>query len=798
MAHSPPNDHSDFIPFPDLPDSAPSSLNSAAPGPSEDKKPTVTPELEQTLTTGIPVRVGPGRSHHDNAKESRDGSPRHSEWMSVVVLTSLVGKLAAAVWEWCGWASTPTLGRKAAIKFLPHGYADDSEARQRFLREAQVAAKIQHPHVVTVYDAGDFQGQLFIAMEFVGGGSLAEAVGKLRMDVSIDHILHYVAEAAEGLQCVHDAGLLHRDIKPGNILLTEDGHAKIGDFGLTKSEEKGEALTSKGVAVGTVAYMAPELFQGGQASPITDCYALGVTLYELLVGKRPYFGETLPELMKNICEKPVPNPASECEDISPLLTKLVMQAIAKNPEHRFSSAAQFAKRLRSIVRLSRNAQENEDDALPGTAGKSAGYATMNNAQRAPSSVVMANVPSSHSGAKRYVLVCLVVVVIGVSFLWWQNQQADSENASQEPSLAAEAGFSAGTQDLLHVESEGVDSLSVHALQEEGSHHRQESQGNQKSEEVSSAPEQALAVFIENYRKDLERRDFIAAEETIASVQTAVRSVQDTTLQAEVRSLVAEWNRQHEPAQAQAQRIAQIISEGDFAQWAHARDILTTLEQTGWSHLVPEDQKNRLQDQQKWIIQEGQDRYGRWAMVDVGGGLRLRMRSVPQLGAGVWLSETEITQTFAHALLPKEVEAPVHYQIPWVGVTPDLFKRFARALSKQSQLTWRLPLRNEWELACRSGQADIRFYGEEVHAADYVWFEDNANGRLQAVGGRQPNLYGLHDMLGNAAELVPDSQGKWWLLGGDFTTPVWYIDEAHPWEGYRAERTGFRLLLEAPR
>jgi serine/threonine protein kinase len=175
------------------------------------------------------------------------------------------------------------LGRPVALKRLAENLARDAEIRPRFLREARLAARLSHPNVVRVYDVGEWDGRPFIAMEHVDGESLAELLAR-RGRVPADEAAALGAQAARALAAAHDAGLVHRDVKPHNLLLDRDGTLKLGDFGIAFGLE-GTKLTVAGTVLGTAAYLAPEQARGERVTAAADVYALGVVLVELLTGR---------------------------------------------------------------------------------------------------------------------------------------------------------------------------------------------------------------------------------------------------------------------------------------------------------------------------------------------------------------------------------------------------------------------------------------------------------------------------------------------------------------------------------
>ena len=242
-------------------------------------------------------------------------------------------------------ATDSVLDRTVAIKVMNESIARQDDLRKRFLHEAQAAASLQHPNVVTIYDLGDADGHLFIAMEFVQGVDL-EKLLELAEPLSLQARLDIVIDVLTGLTFAHKRGIVHRDIKPANIRVTEDGRAKIMDFGVAHLASS--SMTSTGSILGTPSYMAPEQITEGKTSPATDIFAVGGVLYQLLTRMRPFDGPTLQNLFfKIITEEP--KPASEMvPGLPPALDRIVAKAMAKEPSARYQNAIDMANDLSNV------------------------------------------------------------------------------------------------------------------------------------------------------------------------------------------------------------------------------------------------------------------------------------------------------------------------------------------------------------------------------------------------------------------------------------------------------------------
>jgi serine/threonine protein kinase len=235
------------------------------------------------------------------------------------------------------------LERPVAVKVLAEHLADQPDFRDRFLREARLAAQLSHPNVVQVFDVGEEDGKPFIVMECVEGSTLAEEL-KERGRLEPEEVVDLALQICGGLEHAHAAGLVHRDIKPQNLLLRPDGTVKIADFGIARAAET-TRLTQIGSVLGTAAYLAPEQALGEEVTASADIYSLGCVLYELLAGRTPYIFQTLPELVVKHREETI-EPLRELRpQISERLEAAIMHALARNPDYRPDSAAAFAEEL---------------------------------------------------------------------------------------------------------------------------------------------------------------------------------------------------------------------------------------------------------------------------------------------------------------------------------------------------------------------------------------------------------------------------------------------------------------------
>ena len=242
---------------------------------------------------------------------------------------------------WC--AEDTALGREVAIKVLAGEFAGDERAIRRFKREARTAARLSaHPHVVMIYDVGEAAGCPYIVMEYLAGGTVADAirVGAVRREEA----LRWLAEAASALDYAHGRGVVHRDVKPGNLLLSLDRRLHVGDFGIARVATE-DALTGTGQLLGTAAYLSPEQALGAPASDASDRYALAVAAFELLVGQRPFTAEHFAVQALQHIEDDRPRASSRNPTLPRAVDAVLARGMAKRPEDRWSTAGTFVDAL---------------------------------------------------------------------------------------------------------------------------------------------------------------------------------------------------------------------------------------------------------------------------------------------------------------------------------------------------------------------------------------------------------------------------------------------------------------------
>src|SRR5438128_2201510 len=272
------------------------------------------------------------------------------------------------------------LGRRVALKILPPDMTRDDECLRRFEQEARAASALNHPNIITIHEVGAHNGARYIATEFIEGRTLRDHLRERRL--SLHEALDVAIQVASALQAAHQAGIIHRDIKPENVMLRPDGYVKVLDFGIVKLTEKfgghddptdgdsatGGVQTEANVVMGSPGYMSPEQARAQPLDARTDIFSLGVMLYEMIAGNRPFTGETASDVIVAILERRPPPLTEIVSDVSPRLEAIVNRALAKDRAARYQSVADFGRDLRREKRRVDFVAGIEDSLMPEDAG----------------------------------------------------------------------------------------------------------------------------------------------------------------------------------------------------------------------------------------------------------------------------------------------------------------------------------------------------------------------------------------------------------------------------------------------
>jgi eukaryotic-like serine/threonine-protein kinase len=321
------------------------------------------------------------------------------------------------------------LERQVAIKLLAVALSADPAFRERFLREAKLAARLSHPNVVSVFDTGEHEGRPFIVMEWVDGETVADLLHR-QGALPVGEALAIARQAAAGLAHAHAAGLVHRDVKPHNLLLTGDGAVKIADFGIARAAEL-TGLTEAGTVLGTAAYLAPEQFAGEVVNEAADVYGLGAVVYQMLAGRPPRRVESLDDLARIRADEPI-TPLRELRpEVPTAIDAAVMRALAVRPADRQADAARLGRELTDDFVAPRHKVESHETAatavIPPEATEIVARSHKVERAAAPPTVPPRRIPRAAWAIGAAVL----VLVLGVAGALWARDEPPATPAQPE-------------------------------------------------------------------------------------------------------------------------------------------------------------------------------------------------------------------------------------------------------------------------------------------------------------------------------------------------------------------------------
>ncbi len=304
---------------------------------------------QSTLSSSL-GSLDPGSIHLDHTAEKealRELEARVGTFISKYKITKLLGRGGMGV---VYAAHDSIIGREVAIKFLSAKAAGNETSLRRFVQEARAVGQLQHPNVVSLFDVDQADGMWYLVMEKVEGGTASDLI-ETSGTISWKKAAKIIADACRGLIVAHDKNLIHRDIKPDNIMLAADGTAKISDFGLAKMQNSdAPTLTQQHQVLGTPHYMSPEQCRSSEVDERSDIYSLGATFYDLLTGSPPYAKSTdVMQIMYSQCHEPPPDPGELAPELPPLCRGIIEQAMAKDPQERYQSAAEMLEDLEVLL-----------------------------------------------------------------------------------------------------------------------------------------------------------------------------------------------------------------------------------------------------------------------------------------------------------------------------------------------------------------------------------------------------------------------------------------------------------------
>jgi formylglycine-generating enzyme required for sulfatase activity/predicted Ser/Thr protein kinase len=626
--------------------------------------------------------------------------------------------------------------RTVAIKVLSSAAMKQAGAVERFHREVEAAAKLSHSNIVTAYDASEHQGMHYLAMEYVEGRDLATIV-KDRGPLPLREAAECILQAARGLQYAHGKGIVHRDIKPGNLLLDKDGTVKILDMGLARIAGADaamggpERLTNTGQVMGTCDYMAPEqAMDSHMVDARADIYALGCTLYRLLTGNPPYGGETLMQILMAHQQALIPSLSASRPDVPAELDELFQKMVAKQPEERQSSMAEVIAELEAVLGVSSGRSAARAPGEPSSAALAKSLAFLQ--EDAPLGTLTAHRiarGSEHTPAPRVERdtggVFGVRRLVAAFHRGGAPQQAKATTSRRTPKRPLIlVGLAWGLVLLLGIVlaitlRHGTPESNIRDLKSEISDLKSEIPppaivpfDAAKAKEHQEAWAKHLGVPVEMTNSIGMKLVLIPPGEfqmgsTKEEVEELMKLAQAANLQEPDINVFANHEvPQHHVRLTRASYMGTyMVTVAQFARFVKETGYKTDAERSGKGGRICEDGKE--------------------------------------------VEKPEIT--WHNPGYEQDQEYPV------VQVTWNDAREFCNWLTRREGKTYRLPTEAEWEYACRAGTTTKYYCGnDEKQLGDYEWHRGNSDGK-HPVGQKKPNPWGLYDMLGNVCAWCAD----WW-------------------------------------
>jgi len=677
-------------------------------------------------------------------------------------------------------AEDKKLGRPVALKLLPPELKIDPEARKRFLHEARAAASLESPNICTVHEIHDEGDNPFISLEFINGMSLRERLnsGPLGVREAVDIAI----QVASGLQVAARKGVIHRDIKSANIMITRDGHAKIMDFGLAKAA--GSTMQTKsGAVMGTAAYMSPEQGRGECVDERTDIWSLGIVLYEMLSGQLPFKGGTLASLIYAAVHTE-PRPLKDISSAIPNeVDSTVRKALAKNPDDRYSSAGEMLFDLRKglVVLGPVSNQHDETFGLVEKKGRVAlvflafvgiilvvvwitgrrpdvvrSAASRNDDRVSQAAEGIGQLPAVPDPNKEFAETITRI----------RQALAEGDLESALTALKAAESVFPGRQEIATARAAYEAVRSVRKIA--ASKPAPSKPIDQKAENSFSADDEVFAgavrrgtasAYAEYLKKYPNGRNSVKALEILRELEADAI--------AEKNKLTAELDdSRFNSAKLQGTLDGLQAYLESFPEGRHkdeAREMMASLERpiAMDADYRPHDiQQSRKAGDKETLSINGADMVMAWipagtfqmGTTEIEGSRNQRPVHSVTISKGFWIGIYEATQAQWTAVMganPSKFRG--QGQLPVESVSWEDCQAFLRELSRLTNESFRLPTEAEWEYACRAGSSD-KWYGEWNSVAWHAW---NSKGEPHEVGQKRPNVFGLYDMIGNVREWCGD-------------------------------------------
>lgn len=336
------------------------------------------------------------------------------------------------------------LDRKVAVKILRGDLATDEKFVRRFQREANAASRLAHTNIVEIYDVGEDEGRYFIVMEYIEGQTLKNLIKK-RGGLTLPEVIDIMVQLTNGISCAHESYIIHRDIKPQNIMILDDGRVKITDFGIAQTLNSSD-LTQTNSVMGSVHYLPPEQANGGVSTIKSDIYSLGILMYELITGRVPFRGENAVEIAIKQMRDPIPSITDYKDDVPQSVENIIIKACAKNPKNRYDNILDMKKDIEECLekehlmdrKIILPYPEHEDEKKEEVANLTRMQKNSKIAQRLEEDDFYGNNKKSNTAAKVVGIILVILVLVGIAFVFAFKQGLDKkgeENKIEVPDVS---------------------------------------------------------------------------------------------------------------------------------------------------------------------------------------------------------------------------------------------------------------------------------------------------------------------------------------------------------------------------
>ena len=632
--------------------------------------------------------------------------------------------------------------RIVAIKVILGKGKIEPEVVKRFEREVKAAAKLVHANIITVFDADQADGRIFMVMEYIKGDDLGELLRK-KGQLSVSEVVDYILQAARGLKYAHDQGVIHRDIKPGNILVDSRGNVKIVDMGLAKLENKGDEgsismLTASALVMGTVDFMSPEQgFSSKNVDARTDIYSLGATLFFLLTRKVMFHGDNAFEKLLAHREALIPSLSNSRVGISPDLEIIFNKLVAKKVEDRYSSMAEV---ISAFLKLEMGNAENivgfEDLATThferGSYPETMDIETLNtnvgkDLNKETDKQVGGNTVIYNSGFSLKTFSSLAIAVTGIIvlvllFLIFFMDPGSSIKEEVKAQLA----------ELVKLKQEGEAIVKrgemAKAKLEEEMKTKQEDEAKAKKEQEMKAKEEEVLILKQNEEAKAKQMELGKLKQ---EQETKIKQIE--LVKTELVKLKLE-----EEAKAKQMELAKLKLEEEIK----AKFVAIEKEMV--------------------LIPDGTFKMG--SPVYEKGRHPSELQHEVTISKAFYMGKYEVTQEQWQSLMGNNPSVVKGAKLPVTNVSWEECQEFIKELNEKTKGGYRLPTEAEWEYACRAGTMKAYSFGNNIIKSD----ANIAGSSTKVVGSYKPNSFGLFDMHGNIWEWCEDWDGAY--LGGAVTNP----------------------------